>query len=70
MALTPPFVVRVEKKPESSFGAIMNDIRTWLDHRKIEPISFTPVAKADTGVGFEIAFNSEDEANLFQHEFA
>jgi hypothetical protein len=34
MALNPPFVVRVEKKPGSSFGAIMNEIRTWLDHRK------------------------------------
>ena len=48
MALSPPFVVRVEKKP------------VW----------FKPVAKADTGVGFEIGFNSEDDANRFQHEFA
>jgi hypothetical protein len=70
MALNSPFVVRVEKKPESSFGDIMNAIRTWLDHRKIEPVSFEPVARADTGVGFEIAFNSEDEAQLFQREFA
>jgi hypothetical protein len=54
MALSPPFVVRVEKKPESSFGAAMNDIRTWLDHRKIEPISFEPVAKADRGVGLRL----------------
>ena len=69
MALSPPFVVRVEKKPDSSFGAAMNDIRAWLDHRKIEPASFKPVAKADTGVGFEVGFNNEDEANLFQHEF-
>jgi hypothetical protein len=62
--------VRVEKKPESSFGAAMNDIRAWLDHHKIEPTSFKPVAKAVTGVGFEIGFNSEDEAHLFQREFA
>ena len=39
MALDPSFVVRAEKKPERSFGEIMNGIRTWLDHRKIEPIS-------------------------------
>jgi hypothetical protein len=70
MALNPPFVVRVEKKPDRSFGDIMNAIRTWLDHRKIEPVSFEPVARADRGVGFEIAFNSEDEAQLFQREFA
>ena len=69
MALSPPFIVRVEKKPGRSFGAIINDIRTWLDHRKIEPISFEPVAKADRGVGFEIGFNSEDEAHLFEQEF-
>jgi hypothetical protein len=31
MALNPPFVVRVEKKPDRSFGDIMNAIRTWLD---------------------------------------
>ena len=70
MALDPPFVVRVEKKPGGSFGDIMNAIRTWLDHRNIEPVSFEPVAKADRGVGFEIAFNSEDEAHLFEREFA
>lgn len=70
MALNPPFVVRVVKNPDSSFGAIMNDIRSWLDHRKIEPVSFKPVAKADTGVGFEVGFNSEEEADLFEHEFA
>jgi hypothetical protein len=69
MALNPPFVVRIEKKPDRSFGVIMNDIRTWLDHRRIEPVSFTPVAKADTGVGFEIAFHTEDEAHLFEREF-
>ena len=71
MALNPPFVVRVEKKPEEgSFGEIMNAIRTWLDHRKIEPILFQSVANADSAVGFEIAFESEDEAHLFEREFA
>ncbi len=68
MALNPPFIVRVEKKPESSFGVIMNDIRTWLDHRRIQPISFEPIAKASSGVGFEIGFNTEDEAHLFERE--
>jgi hypothetical protein len=69
MALNPPFVVRVAKKPDRSFGAIMSDIRTWLDHHRIEPVSFQPVAKADIGVGFEIGFNTEDEAYLFEREF-
>jgi len=70
MAVNPPFVVRVEKKPGASFGDIMNAIRTWLDHCKIVPVSFEPVAEADRGVGFEIAFKSEDEAHLFAREFA
>ena len=69
MALNPPFVVRVEKVPVNSLGATMSDIRTWLDHRRIEAISFKPLSKADSGVGFEIAFNTEDEARLFEREF-
>jgi hypothetical protein len=38
--LAPQFIVRVEKKPESSFAGTMNSIRSWLDHRKIQPASF------------------------------
>jgi len=48
----------------------MNAIRTWFDHRNIEPISFEAVAEADRGVGFEIACNTEDEAHLLEREFA
>jgi hypothetical protein len=66
MALGPPFVVRVEKRPEGSFGETLNVIRFWLDHCKIQPVSFMPVANVRRGVGFEIAFNSEDEACLFE----
>ena len=36
---------------------------------QIVPVSFEPVARADREVGFEIAFNSEDEAHLFEREF-
>jgi hypothetical protein len=48
----------------------MNDIRVWLDHRNIEPAWFKPVAKADSGVGFEIGFKTEEEARLFQQAFS
>jgi hypothetical protein len=68
MALGSPFVVRIEQS-EGSFGATMNVIRSWLDHRKIEPASFKSVVEADSGVGFEIAFNSENEARLFEQAF-
>jgi RNA polymerase sigma-70 factor (ECF subfamily) len=47
----------------------MNAIRSWLDHRQIEPASFKSVANAPSGAGFEVAFNSEEEAHAFDQEF-
>jgi hypothetical protein len=47
----------------------MSSIRSWLDHRKIQPASFKPVATARSGVGFEIGFAREDEAHLFERDF-
>jgi hypothetical protein len=69
MALNPPFVVRLEKQPEGSFGEMMSLIRSWLDHRHIEPASFQSVADTERGIGFEIGFNSADEAHLFKEAF-
>ena len=57
MALDPPFVVQIETKPgepRGSFGETMNTVRTWLDHRHIQPVSFLPITNARSGVGFEI----------------
>jgi hypothetical protein len=67
MALNPAFTVCVARKP-GAFGDTLNEIRTWLDHSKIQPASFKPVAQ-DSGVGFEIGFNNEGEARLFEHAF-
>ena len=54
MLLASPIVVRVEKQPGGlSFGESMNAIRSWLDHRQIEPASFKSVANAPSGAGFE-----------------
>ena len=69
MAFDRPFVVHVEKKPGGSFGETMNSIRAWLDHSHIQPVLFKPVASDRSGVGFEIAFNSEDDAHRFEREF-
>jgi hypothetical protein len=66
MALGPPFVVQIETKSGSSFGDTMNDLRSWLDHRKIQTPSFLPITQPDGGIGFEIGFNSEDEAPPFR----
>jgi hypothetical protein len=63
------FVVHIEKRPEGSFGETMNSIRSWLDHSHIQPVLFKPVASDRSGVGFEIGFNSEEEARRFEREF-
>ena len=70
MAFDPPFVVRVEKQPGGTFGGTMNSIRSWLDHRHIQPATFKPVASERSGVGFEIGFNREEEAHRFERDFA
>jgi hypothetical protein len=69
MALN-PFVVQIETKPGSSFGETMSALRIWLDHRDIRPTSFLPITQIDSGIGFQIGFNNEDEAHLFEREFA
>ena len=48
----------------------MSNARDWLNHRKIESVSFKTIAKADSDFWFEIGFNNEHEAHLFKGEFA
>ena len=50
-------------------GSIMSEIRSWLDQNKIEPIDFKTVVGRE-GIGFEIRFRTEGEAERFQREFA
>jgi hypothetical protein len=64
MALSPPFVIYTQKQPHGSFGETMNDIRSWLDHHKMQPVLFKAAAH-----GFEIGFASEDDAFTFRREF-
>jgi hypothetical protein len=47
----------------------MNEIRTWLDAQKIQPVAFKTVG-CPTGLGFEISFQNEREATLFRDRFA
>src|SRR5687768_8266528 len=66
MALN-PLIVRVEEIPETgiSFGDAMNDIRTWLDRHKIEPLVFKTIDRSPAGRGFEITFANHHDARLF-----
>src|SRR5262249_18870095 len=66
MALNPRFIARIEKRLPGSFGDTMNDLRSWLDHNKIEPALF----KQSDGVEFEISFDNEEAARLFWRELS
>ena len=61
--------IRIEKPVTASFGGTMNEIRTWLDHRKIQPVDSRPI-NTTYGFGFELGFRTEDEARLFKRDFA
>ena len=63
MALATPTVIRA-----GNLGDTMNNIRTWLDSEKIEPVEFKTVV-SQAGIGFEISFRSEQEAERFQQRF-
>jgi hypothetical protein len=67
MALSSPFIVRVEEIPETgtSFGLTMNDIRTWLDHHQIRLVDFKTIPRSFGGMGFEITFANHHDARLF-----
>ena len=69
MTLKDPRTIRVEK-PEASFADLMNRIRSWLDNHKIEPTEFKSDTAEPGSVAFDIRFRSEDEARLFEMEFA
>jgi hypothetical protein len=59
-----PTVIRAE-----DLSNTMNDIRTWLDAEKIQPVDFRTVV-GQAGIGFEISFRTEQEAERFQERFA
>jgi hypothetical protein len=63
------FSIHLEK-PQSSLGETMNEVRLWLDSHKIEPVDFKTVPLDGGRVAFDIRFQSQEEANLFQRAFA
>jgi hypothetical protein len=63
-----PLSVHLER-PGKSLGMAMNEIRSWLDSHKIEPVDFRPATCNPGIVAFEIKFKHEDEARLFEQTF-
>lgn len=68
MALTGPMTVTFERPLGTPLGQSMNEIRSWLDDKKIEPASFKPIVAGGSLI-FEISFRDQHEAELFQQEF-
>jgi hypothetical protein len=69
MALLIPVVVQAENSRKMPLDKTMRDIRIWLDGERIAPVQFkTVVGRA--GLGFEISFRCEREAERFQERFA
>ena len=69
MVLATPIKIEVHRPTGTPIGDILNEVRSWLDRNRIEPIEFK-TAVGRKGIGFEIRFRTEDEAQRFQREFA
>jgi hypothetical protein len=66
MALNPtaPTTVFVAKPFEMSYADAMRGLRTWLDHKKIQPAGFK--VATDAKIGFEITFLTEHDVATFR----
>jgi hypothetical protein len=62
--------VRVELLRGSSVGALMSDMRTWLDHQGIQPTDFKALTLPFGGVAFDLEFRHVAQATLFRTAFA
>ena len=69
MAFNPfaPTMVFVAKPFEITYADAMRRLRTWLDHKKIQPATFKIATEARGG--FEITFLTEQEALAFRREW-
>ena len=69
MALLTPVVVHADNPRNTPLDKAMNEIRTWLDRERIQPVVFKMVVNGAV-LGFEIGFRHEHEAALFEEHFA
>lgn len=69
LSLAIPVTISVERPAGTPLADIMNEVRTWLDAKRIEPVECKSVV-GQQGIGFEIRFPHPKEADLFQREFA
>lgn len=69
MALLRPVIIQAQNSTNMPLSMTMRDIRSWLDSEQVHPIFFKTVVGRD-GLGFEISFRDEREAERFQERFA
>ena len=63
-------VIRLEMPPSETLADLMQQIRTWLDSRKIEPSLFKIRNTNQGKIILELEFATPDLARIFQQEFA
>jgi len=54
---------------EDDLNGQMNRMRAWLDHCRLEPVSFK-LRRTETGRTVRVLFRTESEAAVFASEFA
>jgi hypothetical protein len=69
MALNPPFTVRVEK-PETLFADAMNEMRSWFDTIRSNPLSSRLLWRACPASSSPSGLGARKEATLFERAFA
>ena len=67
MALNPTYIVHVEKTGTTLANA-MKEMRVWLDHHQVELIGFN-IANTMPSLAFDLRFQREEEAALFERAF-
>jgi hypothetical protein len=68
MSRVSPSAVFIPKPSKVSFAEAMVRLRLWFDHKKIQPTGFRLRPGDETG--FEISFQSTEEASAFDAGFA
>ena len=65
----PLFTVHIEK-PRTALADTMSAMRSWLDHAALDPVEFKiAAAGAFALIAFDVTFQSEAAAGLFQEAF-
>jgi hypothetical protein len=54
---------------DADLGAVMEQMRTWLDHHRVEPSLFNVVFIASDEIRFRLEFKNSSDASGFARAF-